>query len=145
MDISIRTLETRNYAAVKDLISNELGYSNLNKEDTFKRLDAIRKHKDYQTLVAVYNNTVIGFIGLYRGIAFNIAGEYLQIIALAVNREYQNSGAGKQLLDKAEKYAQNEKIFSIGLNSGLHREKEHAFYEHGGYVKKSYSFQKSFQ
>ncbi len=60
MDISIRTLETRNYAAVKDLISNELGYSNLNKEDTFKRLDAIRKHKDYQTLVAVYNNTVSG-------------------------------------------------------------------------------------
>ena len=143
MEISIRTLEISDYEAVQDLISKELGCNNLNKDDTLKRLDAIRNRKDYQTFVAVYNNIVIGFIGLYRGIAFNIDREYLQIIALAVNKEYQNKGVGTQLLNKAEKYAQNEKIFSIGLNSGLHREKAHIFYEHRGYVKKSYSFQKS--
>jgi GNAT superfamily N-acetyltransferase len=142
MEISIRTLETDDYKAIYDLICNELGYTNLKVEDTFKRLDAIRNRKDYQTFVAVYDSKVIGFIGLFRGIAFNIEGEYLQIIALAVNKEYQNKGIGTHLLNKAEKYAKEEKIYTIAVNSGLHREKAHTFYERRGYVKKSYNFKK---
>lgn len=143
MEISIRNLETEDYKAIHDLISNELGYSNTNIKDTFKRLDSIQNKEDYQTFVAVYNKIIIGFIGLYKGIAFNIDGEYLQIIALAVRNGYQGKGVGTQLIKKAEKYAQDNKILFIGLNSGLHREKAHAFYEHRGYVKKSYSFQKT--
>ncbi len=143
MKVLIRDLEKDDYEAVCDLISNELGYVNTNYADAFKRLDAIRNRKGYHTFVAVDNNKVIGFIGLSRGIAFNINGEYIQIIALAVNKECQNRGIGTQLLIKVEQYAQNEKIHSIGLNSGLHREEAHTFYEHRGYVKKSYSFQKS--
>jgi Predicted acetyltransferase len=143
VEISIRNLEKEDYKAIHDLISNELGYTNTNIEDTFKRLDSIRNREDYKTFVAVYNKIIIGFIGLYKGIAFNIDGEYLQIIALAVKNDYQEKGIGTQLIEKAEKYAQDNKILSIGLNSGLHREKAHVFYEHRGYIKKSYSFQKA--
>lgn len=143
MEILVRTLERNDYKAVCDLISNELGYNNLSVESTFKRLETIQNRKDYQTFVAVHNNKVIGFIGLYKGIAFNIDGEYIQIIALAVNKEYQNKGIGTQLLVKAEQYAKDKNIVSLGLNSGLHREEAHIFYEHRGYVKKSYSFKKS--
>lgn len=143
MEILIRTSEENDYETICDLIGNELGYDSLNIENAYKRLAAMHSRKDYQTFVAVHNNKVIGFIGLYKGIAFNVDGEYMQIIALAVSNEYQNKGIGTQLLLKAEQYAQNENIVSLGLNSGLHREKAHAFYEHRGFVKKSYSFIKS--
>lgn len=142
MEITIRTLEKADYEVIHNLIRNELGYDKLKTGDTFKWMDSIQNHKDYQTFVAVCNNKVIGFIGLFKGIAFNL-GEYLQIIALAVDKEYQNNGIGSHLLDQAEKYARNENIVSISLNSGFHREKAHIFYEHRGFVKKSYSFQKS--
>ena len=142
MEILVRTLERDDYKAICDLITIELGYDNLNIENTFKRLDAIQNHEDYQTFVAVHNTKVVGFIGLYKGIAFNIDGEDLQIIALAVNKEYQNKGVGAQLLVKAEQYAQDKNIVLLCLNSGLHREKAHTFYEHRGYAKKSYSFKK---
>ena len=142
MEVLIRTIELEDYKAICNLISNELGYENLNLEDTHKRLAVMQGRKDYQTFVAVHNNEIIGFIGLFKGIAFNIDGEYAQIIALAVSKEHQNKGIGTQLLCKAEQYAQYENIVSLGLNSGLHREKAHSFYEHRGYVKKSYSFQK---
>jgi GNAT superfamily N-acetyltransferase len=143
MEILIRGLEENDYGAIWDLIRNELGYDNLNMKDAFKRLDALRNHKNHLTFVAVYHDKVIGFIGLCKGIAFNIDGEYLQIIALAVNKGHQNKGIGTQLLAKAEQYAKSESIVSLSLNSGLHREKAHEFYENKGYVKKSYSFIKS--
>jgi GNAT superfamily N-acetyltransferase len=143
MEILIRAFLRNDYEEICDLVCNELGYDNLNIEDLFKRLDAMQNRKDYQTFVAVQNHKVIGFIGLYKGIAFNLDREYLQIIALAVNKEYQNQGIGTQLLVKAEQYAQNENIVSLGLNSGLHREKAHDFYEKRGYIKKSYCLQKS--
>lgn len=143
MEILIRNLLADDYEAICNLIENELGYWNLNHDNVIKQLDAIQSRKDYQTYVAVNENNVIGFIGLNRGIAFNIYGEYLQIIALAVNKKYQYKGVGTLLLKKVEQYAENENIITIGLNSGLHREKTHAFYEKRGYIKKGYSFQKS--
>ncbi len=144
MEISIRSLVSDDYEAICDLIRNELGYNDLKIRDTFKRLEIIQNRKDYQTFVAVDNNKVIGFIGINEGVAFNVDGEYIQIIALAVNKEYQSKGIGTQLLDKVEQYAQCKNIVILGVNSGLHREKTHIFYEHRGYVKKGYSFQKSF-
>jgi len=140
MEILIRALEPSNYDAVYDLISNELGYDNLNAEKTLKRIETIRNHRDYKTFVAVYSDKVIGFIGLFKGIAFNIDGVYMQVIALAVNKDYQNKGVGTRLL---ENYARSENIDSLGLNSGLQRGTAHIFYELRGYVKKSYCFTKS--
>ena len=96
-----------------------------------------------QTLVAICDGKVIGFIGTCRFITFNIEGEYLQIIALAVCKEYQNIGIGTKLLDKVEQLARNENIAIIGLTSSLHREIAHAFYEHKGYHKHGFKFQKT--
>lgn len=143
MRIQIRTCEKNDYEAICDLIRDELGYAELNVANTYKRFNIMQDNPSYQIFVAVYNNTVVGFIGLFRGIAFNVDGEYLQVIALAVKKEYQNKGIGTQLLVMAEQYAQDENIITIGLNSGLHREKAHEFYEGRGYIKKSYSFIKS--
>lgn len=142
MEILIRALEKTDYELICDLIHNELGYDTSSIGDIYKRLDTIRNHKDYQTFVAVYDNRVIGFIGLCKGIAFEFDGQYFRIIALAVDKKYQNIGIGKQLINKAEQHAKRKNAVILTLNSGLHREKTHAFYEHRGFVKKGYSFRK---
>lgn len=120
-------------------------YDSLKKEEVFKRFDAICKRKDYQTFVAVHNNKVIGFIGLCKGIAFNIEGEYIQIIAFAVNKYYQNKGIGTKLLEKAEQYAQKGNIGTLCLHSGFQRQKAHAFYERKGYIKRDIVFKNLFE
>lgn len=144
INIIIRTLETYDYEAIYNLLSNELEYKNLNKKEAFSRFNKIKNHKSYETFVAVHKNSVIGFIGLFKGLAFNLDGdgEYLQVIALAVKSELQNSGIGSQLLNAADEYAKINNIDTISLNSSFHREKAHAFYEKHGFIKKSYSFKK---
>jgi len=141
----IRTIESYDYEAIYNLLTDELGYTNLNKNDAFTRFDKIKNHKSYETFVAVYENKVIGFIGIFRGIAFNVDGngEYLQVIALAVNSKFQNRGTGSKLLNAVDDYAKSNNIDTISLNSGFHREKAHTFYEKQGFVKKSYSFIKN--
>lgn len=138
----IRTMEAFDYNAIYNLLSDELGYRDLNKEDSFTRFDKIRNHKSYETFVAVYENRVIGFIGIFKGLAFNVdgKGEYLQVIALAVNSEFQNRGIGSKLLNAVDKYAKSNNIDTISVNSGFHRKKTHTFYEKHGFIKKSYSF-----
>lgn len=138
----IRTMETFDYDAIYNLLSDELGYRDLNKEDSFTRFDKIRNHKSYETFVAVYENRVIGFIGIFKGLAFNVDGngEYLQVIALAVNSEFQNRGIGSKMLNTVDEYAKSNNIDTISVNSGFHREKTHTFYEKHGFIKKSYSF-----
>jgi len=143
MEILIRVLEKNDYEAIFNLIHNELGYDDSNIGDVYNRLETIQNHINHQTFVAVYDNRIIGFIGLCKGIAYEFNGEYMQIIALAVDNKYQGNGIGTQLIDIAEQYAKKGNIVKIGLNSGLHRENAHNFYEHRGYVKKGYSFKKS--
>ena len=143
MTYSIRTIEERDYSHIADIIRNDLGYENSSDKKIEIRLNAIREHKDYSTYVAVYEEKVVGFIGLLRGKAYEIDGEYVRIAALAVKKEYQGKGVGSRLLAEAEEYARRVKAVAIVLNSGLQRESAHKFYERRGYLKKGYSFKKS--
>lgn len=142
MKIQIRIMEEKDYDAICKLIHNELGYPNTEDESIYSRLDAILCHKDYQTYVAIYQDKVVGFVGLCKGIPFEFDGRYLRVVAIAVDTLYQNKGIGKQLMDKAEAYAREENIDLISLNSGLNRYDAHAFYEERGFDKKGYSFRK---
>ncbi len=142
LNIWTRPLEVTDYEEIIHLIKNELGYASLTEDAILNQLDAIKKNMNYQTFVAVCDGKVVGFIGACRFITFNIEGEYLQIIALAVFKEYQNKAIGTKLLDKIELLARNENIAIIGLTSSLHRESAHAFYEKKGYHKHGYKFQK---
>ena len=143
MTYSIRTIEERDYSHIADIIRNDLGYENSSDKKIEIRLNAIREHKDYSTYVAVYEEKVVGFIGLLRGKAYEIDGEYVRIAALAVKKEYQGKGVGSRLLAEAEEYARRVKAVAIVLNSDLQRESAHKFYERRGYLKKGYSFKKS--
>lgn len=135
MHVSIRKMEKKDYTSVRNLVENELGYHGQSEEDFANRMDAIQNHADYRTLVAEIDDEVIGFIGLSRSLAYEASGGYIRIVALAVNRNFQNSGVGTKLIESAEKFAMQGNIPGISLDSGFHREVAHRFYEKNGYVK----------
>ena len=142
MQLTIREARPDDYGAIHSLIANELGYEQTDFGKLCVRLGKMDADPDLLTVVAVAEGKVVGFIGLCRGLAYNIDGEYMQISALAVSTELQNKGIGTRLMKWAEDYAENSGIRNIVLTSRLHRTAAHAFYESIGYSKKSYGFKK---
>ena len=130
------------YGAIHSLIANELGYEQTDFGKLCIRLGKMDADPALLTVVAVAEGKVVGFIGLCRGLAYNIDEEYMQVSALAVPTELQNKGIGTKLLKWAEDYAENNGVRNIVLTSRLHRTDAHAFYERNGYSIKSYGFKK---
>ena len=64
----------------------------------------------------------------------------MRIIALAVAHHSQGQGIGSALIQEAEKYANENNITTILVNSGLKRTEAHRFYEKQSFYKKGYSF-----
>lgn len=139
MALVIREMELKDFTDIIGLIKNELGYDGLS-SDIYDRIMRIYENDDYTTFVADMDGRVIGFVGMVRGLAFELDGEYVRIISLAVKREYQNHGIGTRLAEKAEDYAYEIGAASIVLTSGLRRSDAHLFYSNMGYAKKGYSF-----
>ena len=144
MQINIRKAESVDYISIGSLIKDELGYQHLDMDKLFDRLDIMEADDKHLMVVAEIGNQVIGFIGIYKGIAYNYDGEYIQIIALAVLATHQSRGVGSQLLKWVEDYAEKQGIRSFGVNSGLLREKAHIFYERNGYIKRALALPKIF-
>ncbi len=134
-----RKYESQDISAIRDILENDLGYNcELNKLNT--RINEMLKRGNYQIFVACDNDKVVGYIGCVSYLAFELENEGMKIIALAVSKEYRKKGIGTQLLKTAEQWAKENNIEVVLLNSGLPREKAHAFYESQGYFKKSYGF-----
>ena len=130
------------YTSIHALIKKELGYPHVEYEKLRNRLDIMKSDARHSTIVAKLDGRVAGFIGMVKGVAYNIDGEILQITALAVLEEMQNKGIGAKLLESAEEFAISNNIQIITLTSRLHRAKSHSFYEGRGYEKKSFGFRK---
>ena len=87
-------------------------------------------------ILAVYEdeNTkkVIGFIHaqVYESV-YSDTG--LNILGLAVDPDFRGNGVGKKLIGYIEKYAMDNGISFIRLNSANHRVEAHKFYENIGY------------
>ena len=88
-------------------------------------------------ILAVYEdeNTkkVIGFIHaqVYESV-YSDTG--LNILGLAVDPDFRGNGFGKKLIGYIEKYATDNGISFIRLNSANHRVEAHKFYENIGYT-----------
>lgn len=139
--MTIRTFAWPDLPEVCALIQKELGYPVV-EEELKDRLLQMEKEKNYQTLVALDGERVVGFIGLQSSLAFEVSGRIVRILVLAVKESEQQKGIGKQLVQKAEEYAQKERATAIFLNSGFQRTGAHQFYERQGYRKKGYNFYK---
>lgn len=143
MNLSIRKIESGDYHAVASLIRNELGYCKLDLDKFIRRMDLMKADPLYTTFVAQKADQIVGFIGLHKGIAYEIDGEYLRIIALAVSQKQQGQGIGTELLKYAESFAIQLGVSCFALNSGFKRVEAHAFYEKNGFMKRSFGFSKN--
>lgn len=143
MNLQIRKMKCNDYDAVASLIRNELGYSELNFDSFVVRMDLIETDPFHTTFVALQANQIVGFIGLHKGTAYELDGEYLRIIALAVSQKQQGQGIGTALLKYAENFAFQIGVSSFALNSGFKRVEAHAFYEKNGFIKRSFGFSKN--
>ncbi|MFC5602010.1 GNAT family N-acetyltransferase [Sporosarcina koreensis] len=143
MTIEIRTIQPTDFNDLVELMS-ELGYPTTLDELT-QRLELIRKHIDYEGLVAVKNNQVIGFAGVCKALAFEFTGIYVRITAFVVSSKQRKQGIGTMLLKACEEWAVQKGAIAITLNSGNREERQaaHVFYTSNGYVGKSTGFSKS--
>jgi GNAT superfamily N-acetyltransferase len=105
----------------------------------------LQSHADYLTWVAVFNNQVVGMIGLIRNIYYEKNGLYIRVGALVVNKAFRKMGLGKCLLQKATDWAIESGITQIYLTSGNREERiaAHAFYKHLGFEPRSTGFVKT--
>ena len=109
-----------------------------------KRFDAIKVHPDYKTILAELNGEIVGFAGLHKGNYYEKNGMYLRILAFVVKGTVRNKGIGKILIEAAEKWAAEQGLNSVIINSGNRddRKAAHIFYQKMGYAVKSSGFVK---
>lgn len=134
-----REFEPKDLSAIRALIENDLGYR-CEIDSLQKRVDKMMMRGNYKIFVACDGDKIVGFIGCVTYLAFELDKEGMKIIALAVSREYHRKGIGSELIKTAEDWAKTNDVGVVLVNSGLQREKAHAFYENKGYSKKSYGF-----
>lgn len=125
-------------------LMGQLGYPTTT-ENMKKRFSQIKQNPYYHTLLASYEDKVVGMIGLFKGYYYEREGFYVRIAALVVDSNYRNKGVGNKLLEEAECWARKIGASGIGLNSGNRKERYHAhtFYRNRGYSEKSIGFVKS--
>lgn len=139
----IREINISDAEAIQKICKTALGYdvdiSTVSNQ--IKKLSCDNKNH----ILAVYEdeNTkkVIGFIHaqVYESV-YSDTG--LNILGLAVDLDFRGNGVGKKLIGYIEKYAMDNGVSFIRLNSANHRVEAHRFYENIGY--KSDKLQKRF-
>ena len=96
----------------------------------------------YETLVAVLEGRVVGFIGLLTLPVYEHSLPIGWILALCVSPESQRQGVGRALIQAAEAHYRDKGVTDVRLHSGLQREGAHDFYEKVGFAKSGYRFKK---
>lgn len=143
MTIEVREVLPTDYIDLVELMS-ELGYPTT-LVDLTERFETIQKHEDYQSLVAVKDNQIIGFAGLCKAFTFEFSGLYVRLLAFVVSSKQRKQGVGTKLLKACEEWALQQGAVAITLNSGNREERQtaHFFYKSNGYEGKSTGFLKN--
>ena len=143
MEIMIREIAINDYSEVVLLWTEVLGNRNVNIENFHSTMEKMNRNGNYKTFVALFENKIVGFISVMQALAAGFSIGYLHVQGLAVQKDLQHKGIGTKLLSHVEIYAKEAGISSIILCSGFKRTDAHTFYEHNGYDKASYCFDKN--
>lgn len=129
-NIIIREIEISDGIKICNIIESELGYL-CNAELVKDKINQLNEKRE-KVFVAVDNDKVVGFIHVekYDVIYFETMAN---ILGLAVEKGYQGKGIGKELIWSVEKWALENEIYMMRLNSGITRKNAHKFYRHLGY------------
>lgn len=141
-DIIIRDYHADDLESICKLI-NELGYAT-STEEMQTRMKRIVTHPDYRTIVALKQNQVLGFAGVFHCLFWEQNGSYIKIQSLVVCESARRKGVGRLLLNEVEKWGKDNGARLITLNSGNRPERvaAHQFYPQSGYITTSTGYTK---
>jgi len=87
-------------------------------------------HRASQTWVAEDEDTIVGFL-----IAQREPRKILHIVTIDVTQSHRRRGVGTLLMDAAERWAADNKLLMIGLETAENNATAQVFYSRRGYVK----------
>jgi GNAT superfamily N-acetyltransferase len=139
MNFEIRPARQTDAIKLAQLIT-ELGYPSQAGE-VWSRIEKMPT-ETYETLVAVLDGDIAGFIGLLTLPVYEHSHPIGWVLALCVSSDRQRQGVGTALVQAAEAHYRGRGVIDVRLHSGLQREDAHEFYEKMGFGKSGYRFKK---
>ena len=130
MNISIRPMQLEDALAINSL-SKQLGYD-LSLEDTQNCIQQILQRKDDISLVAIFENNIVGWIHAFK--AYRIETQpFIEIGGLVVDESHRSKGIGKILVDEVKKWCGSKEISSLRVRCNTRRRESHLFYQRIGF------------
>ena len=131
----LRNITILDAKEIQKISDYELGYD-VNLDIVKKQIEKLTKDNNHHIIIGFENEQtrkIIGFVHaeFYESIYMDTG---LNILALAVNSNFQGQGIGKKLMSFIEDYALKNNISFIRLNSNVCRTEAHKFYGSIGYV-----------
>jgi GNAT superfamily N-acetyltransferase len=123
--IMVRRIRTDDCENIRKICVEELGYE-CERGLIEARVNELDENRE-AVFVAESDNRIVGFIHVekYKVLYFE---DMANILGLAIAKNYQRCGFGKELLKEAEQWAENNNIHMMRLNSGMKRTEAHKFY-----------------
>jgi GNAT superfamily N-acetyltransferase len=130
MSISIREAIKEDAAALTGLTC-QLGYP-ITETDLLKNLDHILQDPGETVFVALYENKVIGWIGVFKSVHLT-SGPLCEISGLVIDSSHRGKGIGRQLVERVKQWSleQGENILRVRANTI--RKEAHRFYYQLGF------------
>ncbi len=142
MNFTIRMCELNDVDAICRLNADEMGYQ-YSPRKTALKIKLVLADKTQRIFVAVNEDKILGYI---HAAEYDLlyAPTMVNILGIAVSKEYQKNGIGIALLSEAENWAKNIGAAYVRLSSGEERTDAHLFYIKNGYEvsKKQLNFKK---
>jgi GNAT superfamily N-acetyltransferase len=139
--LKIRLVKENDSTPLADL-SGQLGY--LSTPEQIKvRLAGIFARPDQAVFVAEVDGQVAGWVHVFACPTVEL-DLYAEVGSLVVDQDQRGCGIGKALMEKAEAWARQRRIYEVRLRSNVIREEAHQFYETIGYekIKSQFTFHK---
>lgn len=143
MNIVIRKADVLDSEAIADISSKDLGYD-CTAEFVKKKLAGLDLSRE-AVFVAEIGTNVIGYIHIEKYDTL-YCETLANVLGLAVSSDSRRKGAGRLLIEAAEKWAKDIGAMGVRLNSGGSRTAAHSFYRAAGYdsEKQQIRFMKEF-
>jgi glucosamine-phosphate N-acetyltransferase len=135
MEISTRNCTLKDFAAVLQLLYQLWPERKLDENKLFNVFKRGLRSRNQKYLKAVHKGRIVGFCSLGRLNTLYGNGESMHIDELVIDENFRNLGIGKMMLDKTIEISIEEGCKTVELESAIHRNDAHRFYENLGFEK----------